>query len=77
MRINTAADKTTQKIEQLEIELRILGFACAKDIALILGRTSGVMECPLCHGQLRFSIAAGSGHMRAQCQTEHCLNMME
>ena len=47
-----------EQIEELRMELRLVGFAAAKEIARLLGQPSGVMECPLCQEELLYSTAA-------------------
>ncbi len=35
--------------------------------------TNGEVECPLCQGVVRYSIAAYNGHTAGRCETEDCL----
>lgn len=65
------------EIKQMRTELLIYGFAAAKRTAQLLERTSGVMECPMCQQDLRFSVSPSNGHMSAECSTAKCINMIE
>lgn len=38
---------------------------------------SGIAECPVCDGKLRWGIAAYNGHIRLDCETVDCVSMME
>ena len=38
---------------------------------------NGVVECPVCQGNLRMSHAAFNGHVWGKCDTENCLAWME
>lgn len=38
---------------------------------------SGEIECPVCAGRLRFSIAGSNGHAHVHCSTEGCVSWME
>jgi len=69
----TAADF----LDQARFELRLYGFAVAKEMASLLGRQSGTMECPLCQQDMKFSTAPNNGHFRAVCSTLNCVNAME
>lgn len=69
--------KACRMIEQMQIELLLVGFALAKEIASLRKLTSGEMPCPLCKKTLRFSIAPSNGHMAAKCETEGCIHAME
>lgn len=64
-------------IEHLLMELHLIGFGVAKEIARLRGLTSGTMPCPLCQKELRFSISPSNGHMAAKCETPKCINAME
>jgi len=66
-----------EQIEQLLIELKVCGFAVAKEIASLRGMTSGNMKCPLCKKELRFRTALSNNHFSAKCETPDCINMME
>lgn len=70
-------DSPEEKINALRMELLVLGFAAAKEIAALRKQKSGVMQCPLCMKELRFLIDSGNGHMQARCATAGCINMME
>jgi len=38
----------------------------------------GVVECPKCHGRLKYTVARSNGHIWGQCQTtKGCLNWMQ
>lgn len=41
--------------------------------------TAGYLNerCPICSGVIHFGIAGYNGHMRAQCETENCVNFIE
>jgi hypothetical protein len=65
------------KIASLRCELLIYGFAAVKQIAEWRQMQSGTIECPLCQGELRFSISPSNGHMHAACKTEGCIKAME
>lgn len=65
------------EIEQMLMELRVLGFAVAKKIAELRGTQSGVMACPLCQQSLRFSVSPSNGHMQARCSTLNCISIIE
>lgn len=73
---NTEDDDPEQTIKSLRMEILIYGFAAVKEIARLRGLRSGIMECPLCQSDLKFSIA-GNGHLSAKCSTSKCINMME
>lgn len=66
-----------KQIQSLLAELRVFGFAAAKEIARIKGEPAGTMDCPLCGHNLRFSTAASNGHFRAQCLRKGCINIIE
>ena len=66
-----------ERIQAMLQRLRVTGFIVAKEIAKQRGLTSGTMECPMCHGSLRFSIASCNGHMAAMCETENCIKWIE
>lgn len=38
---------------------------------------SGVITCPKCGGELRYSIAPRNNHIWGQCQTDDCLSWMQ
>lgn len=38
---------------------------------------TGAAECPVCGGRLLWSSTLRRGHIRARCQTEGCLAIME
>lgn len=38
---------------------------------------SGVAECPVCGGRLRWSHAAYNGHVHLQCETDNCVWIIE
>ncbi len=38
---------------------------------------SGAIECPVCKGRLRYSMARCNGHIHAQCSNPECVNWME
>lgn len=46
------------------------GFRCGNGGA-------GEMECPICKGRLRYTVAGVNGHMHAACVTEGCVRWME
>jgi len=58
-------------------ELRVYGFAAAKAIAGLRGRKLGVMPCPLCGSDMRFSTAESNGHFHVNCSRDGCLKMGE
>jgi hypothetical protein len=66
-----------KQIQALLTELRIFGFAAAKEIARIKGEQSGTMACPLCGQDLRFSTAVSNNHFRARCSRKGCMNILE
>lgn len=66
-----------EQIEELRLELVLLGFAAVKEIARLRGQTVGEMTCPLCQQPLRFSVAACNGHLDARCSTAGCINARE
>jgi len=37
----------------------------------------GEIECPICKGQLRFSVANVNGHIHAACSTKDCVRFMQ
>lgn len=37
----------------------------------------GAIECPVCKGTLRYSIARANGHIHAACQTKDCLRWIQ
>jgi transcriptional regulator with XRE-family HTH domain len=37
----------------------------------------GEIECPVCHGVLRYSVAGYNGHLWGQCQTQGCVQWMQ
>ena len=37
----------------------------------------GKIDCPVCHGDLRYSVASVNGHMWGACSTEGCVRWME
>lgn len=63
--------------QQLRTELKIYGFAAAKQIAEWRGELSGEMPCPMCGEPLKYSTARSNGHFAAFCSRDGCLNMME
>lgn len=58
-------------------ELLIYGFAIVKQMALLSGDRAGYVECPLCGGEVTWSIAGSNGHCAARCGREGCINAME
>lgn len=55
-------------------------FATAELIVADAGGKKGVtgtVTCPVCGGTLRYSIAAGNGHVAAACRTEGCQRWMQ
>jgi hypothetical protein len=45
-----------------------------------LGRGKGgqsEMDCPICRGKLRYSVASVNGHIHACCATDGCVRWME
>ncbi len=48
----------------------------ARALIVETGRTFGHVECPECHGKLRFCTAY-NGHIRAACETAGCIRWME
>ena len=64
-------------LDQARTELKVYGFAVVKQLATLNGLMGGTMECPLCQGQLRFSIAESNGHCAAKCEHADCINAME
>lgn len=38
---------------------------------------SGTCECPLCKGELNWSISPTNNHGRLVCETENCVNIIE
>jgi hypothetical protein len=64
--------------EELRMELKLYAFAAVKFIATEIREvTSGEMDCPMCGQRLRFSIAPNNQHMRAICDRQGCINMVE
>lgn len=55
--------------------------ACHEDAkAKGFGRGSagrGEVECPICKGRLRYSVAAVNGHMWGACSTDGCARWMQ
>ena len=37
----------------------------------------GVIKCPVCSGDLHYSVAACNNHVHGRCETDDCLNWME
>lgn len=37
----------------------------------------GKMPCPICGGELHYSVSAYNGHVHAKCLTEDCVSFME
>lgn len=66
-----------RRIELLLMELRLYGFACAKEIARLTKKPVGSMPCPMCGGTLRYSTAASNGHFAASCSRDGCIKAME
>lgn len=38
---------------------------------------AGTIPCPVCGGELRYSIANVNGHIHAACATKECVRWME
>ena len=54
-----------------------IGNARAAIMAETMGlRTAGIMPCPSCDGQLKYSVAS-NGHVWGACTTEGCTQWME
>jgi hypothetical protein len=70
-------DSVEEHISQLLDELMIVGFAVVKEIATLRKQQSGVMLCPMCGRELRFSIAKSNGHLAAHCKRQGCINIVE
>lgn len=52
--------------------------AAAKEKGLKQGNGGvGEVQCPVCDGTLRFSVASVNGHMHAACITTGCVRWME
>lgn len=58
-------------------ELRLLGFAAAKEIANQHAAVAGTMDCPLCGRVLTFNVSQYNGHFAANCESDNCVNAME
>jgi hypothetical protein len=62
--------------EAVRMELRIYGFAAAKQMAIFEDKPSGEMSCPLCLQKLKWNLAS-NGHFSARCSTEGCVRAIE
>lgn len=70
-------DGPERAVEQLLMELRLYGFACAKEIARLTKKPAGSMPCPMCGSKLSYSTAESNGHFAARCSREGCIKVME
>ena len=70
---------TQEEIAEAEAELdrRIAAIAGAREAIVATCLAVGEIECPMCKGNLRFSVAKCNGHIHARCKTENCLQWME
>lgn len=66
-----------RRVELLLMELRLYGFACAKEIARLTKKPAGHMECPMCSSKLYYSTAESNGHFAARCSRAGCIKAME
>jgi hypothetical protein len=60
----------------------MLGLHAAHEAAKALGLKKGhggvgTVECPVCHGTLRFTVASYNGHLWGRCDTQGCLSWMQ
>lgn len=65
---------------KLSDSLAAMGAAMAHSKAAGLGRGkggSGQMECPICKGTLKYSVAGVNGHVWGACTTEGCVRWMQ
>jgi len=64
-----------QKMEKQTKEL----IACTHIFADLKNRTAqdGTIPCPVCGGDLHYSISETNGHMHAKCSNDDCVNFME
>lgn len=82
-----ATNAPDELLEELDMTISIMVFACVKEIGSKSGQASGEMPCPRCKtGKLRWSIASSNGHARAVCdrvvgqrngEDVHCVAAME
>lgn len=64
-------------LDGARMELRLYGFAVVKQVAMLRGDNFGDIECPLCGGSVRYSIATSNGHCSAVCDRPGCVKAME
>lgn len=63
--------------EAARMELRIYGFAAAKQMAIFADNSHGEMQCPLCLQKLKWNLSSVNGHFSARCSTEGCIRAIE
>lgn len=64
-------DEVDARFREIEESIKNTGIARAACVAT--GEMSGVIECPVCHGALSFTIAASNGHVWGSCATDGCV----
>lgn len=69
------------RISQRTVDMLLAMSAChddAKKRGIKKGHGgSGEIECPVCKGKLRYSVASINGHMWGSCSTEGCARWMQ
>lgn len=65
--------ENARRIERMLLRLMIEGRQTAYGIVKTLGRTEGVMPCPMCQQALTFHTDS-CGCVRFQCSTPHCID---
>lgn len=75
--LKRVSTKVEKKVQDLLVEILVLGFAVAKEIATLRKLKHGEMSCPLCGQVLRFVFSPENNHFHARCERKDCIHFSE